>query len=276
MTDLAVLAAGFGAIPLASILLYSFRAWLDAHREVVWGGFAGVIAFLGLSHAMAFVLEGKPFLFAGNDSLGAASFLLTGLALGGLLGWFLFEGPLIRTEPASIVWATAAFLALHSFGDGLVLGRDVVGASLPVVRMDSHSTDSGVAVPREGSRRAKSATSKPKANVAVPSARWIVTMTQLRALVIVNAPSPTWATRIPKATVERRTRRSSARYHRRARTMVRRMERLVTAATRRWAYSTATSGSPRFGTMEPLHSGQSVQASPASIPRTVPPRTIVA
>src|SRR5437667_9466219 len=137
MTDLAVLAAGFGAIPLASILLYSFRAWLDAHREVVWGGFAGVIAFLGLSHAMAFVLEGKPCMFAWNGSLGAASFLLTGLALGGLLGWFLFEGPLIRTEPASIVWATAAFLALHSFGDGLVLGRDFVGASSPVVRIDA-------------------------------------------------------------------------------------------------------------------------------------------
>src|SRR5438034_9039803 len=84
---------------------------------------------------MAFVLEGKPFLFAGNDSLGAASFLLTGLALGGLLGWFLFEGPLIRTEPASIVWATAASLALHSFGDGLVLGRGCVGASIPVVRI---------------------------------------------------------------------------------------------------------------------------------------------
>ena len=137
MTDLAVLAAGFGAIPLASILLYSFRAWLDAHREVVWGGFAGVIAFLGLSHAMAFVLEGKPFLFAGNDSLGAASFLFTGLVVGGLLGWFLFEGPLIRTEPARILCATAAFLALHSFGDGLVLGRDFVGASSPVVRIDA-------------------------------------------------------------------------------------------------------------------------------------------
>jgi hypothetical protein len=137
MTDLAVLAAGFGAIPLASILLYSFRAWLDAHREVVWGGLAGVIAFLGLSHTMAFVLEGKPFLFAGNDSAVAASFLFTGLVLGGLLGWFLFEGPLIRTEPARIVWATAAFLALHSFGDGLVLGRDFVGASSPVVRIDS-------------------------------------------------------------------------------------------------------------------------------------------
>ena len=137
MTDLAVLAAGFGAIPLASILLYSFRAWIDAHREVVWGGFAGVIAFLGLSHAMAFVLEGKPFLFSGNDSAGAVLFLFTGLAIGGLIGWFLFEGPIIRTEPERIVWATAAFLALHSLGDGLVLGRDFVGASSPVVRIDS-------------------------------------------------------------------------------------------------------------------------------------------
>src|SRR5438046_5760207 len=99
MTDLAVLAAGFGAIPLASLLLCWFRAWLDAHREVVWGGCAGVIAFLGLSHAMAFVLEGKPFLFAGNDSLGAASFLFTGLVVGGLLGWFLFESPLIGRNP---------------------------------------------------------------------------------------------------------------------------------------------------------------------------------
>src|SRR2546429_7246110 len=129
MTDLAVPAAGFGAIPLTSILLSSFREWFDRHGGVMWGGLAGAVAFLGLSHAMAFVLEGKPFLFAGNDSAVAASFLFTGLVVGGLLGWVLFEGPLIRTEPARIVWATAAFLALHSFGDGLGLGRDFVGAS---------------------------------------------------------------------------------------------------------------------------------------------------
>src|SRR2546423_3824947 len=137
MPDLAVPAAGFGAIPLTSILLYSLREWFDRHRDVLWGGLAGVVAFLGLSHAMAFVLEGKPFLFAGNDSAVAASFLFTGLVVGGLLGWALFEGPLIRTEPVRIVWATAAFIALHSFGDGLVLGRDFVGASFPVVRIDS-------------------------------------------------------------------------------------------------------------------------------------------
>src|SRR5947208_13149710 len=89
-------------------------------------------------------------------------------------------------------------------------------------------------------------------------------------------PEPHLYDQDPEGDKERRTRRRSLRYHRTARTAVRRRERLVTAATRRWAYSTATRGSPRFGTTEPLHSGQSRQASPASIPRTVPPRTIVA
>src|SRR5256885_1177318 len=112
MTDLAVPAAGFGAIPLASILLYSFREWFDAHRDVVWGGLAGVVAFLGLSHAMAFVLEGKPFLSAASGTAVATVFLLVGLGLGALIGWFLFEGPFIGMESARIVWAAAASLAL--------------------------------------------------------------------------------------------------------------------------------------------------------------------
>jgi len=145
MTDLAVLAVGFGAIPLASILLYSFRDWFDAHREVVWGGLAGVVAFLGLSHAMAFVLEGKPFLSAGSGTAGATVFLLVGLGVGALIGWFLFEGPFIRMEPTRIVWATAAFLALHSIGDGLVLGRDFVGGVIPVVRIDPLTVSATVA-----------------------------------------------------------------------------------------------------------------------------------
>ena len=137
MTDLAVLAAGFGAIPLTSILLYSFREWFDRHRDVVWGGLAGVVAFLGLSHAMAFVLEGKPFLAAGSSTATATVFLLVGLALGALTGWFLFEGPFIGTEPTRIIWAAVSFLALHSVGDGLVLGRDFVGGAVPIVRIDA-------------------------------------------------------------------------------------------------------------------------------------------
>src|SRR5439155_19999466 len=72
---------------------------------------------------------------------------LPGLVVGGILVSVLFVGLLIRTEPARIVWATAAFVALHSFGDGLVLGRDFVGASFPVVRIDA-LTVSGTVVHR--------------------------------------------------------------------------------------------------------------------------------
>ena len=39
-------------------------------------------------------------------------------------------------EPTRIVWAAAAFLALHSVGDGLVLGRDFPGGVVPIVRID--------------------------------------------------------------------------------------------------------------------------------------------
>lgn len=147
MTDLAVLAIGFGLIPLASILLYSSRDWIVAHRDLACGGLLGVVAFLGLSHAMAFVLENKPFLFNGVSTFATASFLVFGLAFGGILGWFLFEGRFIRKESSRIVWAAVAFLALHSFGDGLVLGRDFVGGAFPPVPIDS-LTVSGTVVHR--------------------------------------------------------------------------------------------------------------------------------
>jgi hypothetical protein len=136
MTDLAVLAVEFGAIPLAAIALNSVRGWIAGHRDMAWGGLAGVLAFLGLSHAMAFVLESKPFLFDGESEIGSILFLATGLSVGGILGWVLFEKPLIRTEPLRVVWAATAFLALHSVGDGLVLGRDFVGSVIPSVPID--------------------------------------------------------------------------------------------------------------------------------------------
>ena len=56
MTDLAVLAFGFGVMPLAAILLYAFPETVLRHREASWGILAGVTGFLGLSHAMALVL----------------------------------------------------------------------------------------------------------------------------------------------------------------------------------------------------------------------------
>src|SRR5207249_2517304 len=59
MTDLAVLAIGLGVIPLAAILLYSFRGFVLTRREAVWGFLAGVLAFLALGHAMAGVLVNK-------------------------------------------------------------------------------------------------------------------------------------------------------------------------------------------------------------------------
>lgn len=123
-------------LPLASILLYSFRDWIARHREIVWGGLVGVLAFLGLSHAMAHVLESKVLLFGGANDVATIALLVTGLGLGASAAWFVFEGPFIRTEPAKIVWAATAFLALHSFGDGLVLGEDFATALLPVVRID--------------------------------------------------------------------------------------------------------------------------------------------
>ncbi|MGI0148674.1 MAG: hypothetical protein ACREDF_03975 [Thermoplasmata archaeon] len=137
MTDLAVLAIGFGVLPLVSILLLSFRERIARHREAAWGGLVGVLAFLGLSHAMAVVLETKSFLFGGTNEAATTLFLLVALGLGAATAWVVFEGPFIRTEPAKIVWAAAAFLALHSFGDGLVLGGGFTGGAIPVVRIDS-------------------------------------------------------------------------------------------------------------------------------------------
>src|SRR5256885_11519702 len=127
MTDLSVLALAFGVIPLAAILLYSFRATIAGHREAVWGGLAGVIAFLALSHAMAFVLLDKGFLASVFGEAATTFFLFMGLGIGAVLGWFIFEGPLIRTEPSRIVWAAVVFVALHSVGDGLVLGHGFAG-----------------------------------------------------------------------------------------------------------------------------------------------------
>src|SRR2546426_9896901 len=123
MTDLAGLAIGFGIIPLAAILLHSFRGFVLGRREAVWGSLAGVVAFLALGHAMAAVLVNKP-LF--GDAPLAIAVAVVGLVVGGGIAWLSMEGPFIRTEGSRILWLAVAFVGLHSFGDGLVLGQAFV------------------------------------------------------------------------------------------------------------------------------------------------------
>src|SRR3989454_1478164 len=142
MTDLAVLAIGLGVIPLAAILLYSFRGFVLTRREVVWGFLAGFLAFLALGHAMAAVLVNKS-LF--GDPAIAIAVAFVGLAVGAGIAWSFLEGPFIRTEPDRLIWVAVAFLALHSFGDGLVLGRDFVGGIVPSIQLDGLTVSATVA-----------------------------------------------------------------------------------------------------------------------------------
>lgn len=134
MTDLAVFAWGLGVMPLAAILLHALRRTVMGHREAAWGLLAGVVAFLGLSHAMASVLVNHS-LF--GDEAAATLLSLAGLLVGAGLAWAFLETSLIRTEPVRILGAAALFLALHSLGDGLVLGADFVGGFSPTVRVDA-------------------------------------------------------------------------------------------------------------------------------------------
>src|SRR2546426_282936 len=142
MTDLAVLAIGFGIIPLAAILLYSFRGFVLGRREAVWGSLAGVVAFLALGHAMAAVLVNKP-LF--GDAPLAIAVAVVGLAVGAGIAWLLMEGPFIRMEGSRILWLAVAFVGLHSFGDGLVLGQAFVGIVVSTIPLDALTLSATVA-----------------------------------------------------------------------------------------------------------------------------------
>src|SRR5439155_1003246 len=293
MTDLAVLAIGLGVIPLAAILLYSFRGFVLTRREAVWGFLAGVLAFLALGHAMAAVLVNKS-LF--GDTAIAIAVAFVGLAVGAGIAWLVLEGPFIQKEPNRILWVAVAFLGLHSLGDGLVLGRDFVGGVVPSVQVDGLTVGATVAHrfvegclvvvpamwgawkarPAFAGQRETRATMRADASVAVPRARWIVTTTQSFSEAIVSAPTATCVTRIAKLMTDSVTIRISGRNQSTAAMRVDNMKIPVNAATRRWMYSTRIPVSARSGTTEPLHRGQSAHASPAFIPRTVPPTTIVA
>src|SRR5207249_5628584 len=79
------------------------------------------------------------------SSLFPSTTLFRSLAVGAGIAWSLLEGPFIRTEPDRLIWVAVAFLALHSFSDGLVLGRDFVSGIVPLVQVDGLTAGATVA-----------------------------------------------------------------------------------------------------------------------------------
>ena len=129
MTDLAILAAGFGLLPLLALALLIAPDALRRHESVVWALLAGVVAFLGLAHAGAAILEGNAFLrFEASPGISAAV-AAAGLMAGIAAGWVVLGrgSPVAGLRPSALVWAAAAYIALHSFTDGLALGGAYAG-----------------------------------------------------------------------------------------------------------------------------------------------------
>src|SRR3989304_3060516 len=127
-------------MPFAAILLYLVRDLEPGLRDIAWGLAAGVIAFLALAHAMTLVLVDHALLGLLADDLSSSLVAIVGLSIGVGVAWALFEGPLIRIEGERILWAGVAFLGLHSFADGLVLGVGFVGIGGPGYRIDAAAT----------------------------------------------------------------------------------------------------------------------------------------
>lgn len=129
MADLALLAAGFGLLPFAALLLYAAAPWLRAHGTTVWGALIGAVAFLGLAHAGAALLEGHAFLVYETSPSIAAGTAAVGLLLGVGLGWLALGRTKAGEIPSlpAVAWAAAIFVALHGLTDGLVLGEAYAG-----------------------------------------------------------------------------------------------------------------------------------------------------
>ncbi len=129
MTDLALVALGFGLLPFLAVGLLAVPKGVGRHEPALWGLLLGVVAFLGLAHAGSALLEGNAYLRFETSPFASALVAAAGLAAGIGLGWRLLgrasggEGP----APSLVVWAAAAFVAVHSFTDGLVLGEGYAG-----------------------------------------------------------------------------------------------------------------------------------------------------
>ncbi len=114
-------------MPVAAMVLLVASRTIRNREGFVWGALVGILAFLGLGHTTAAILELKATYAAGPAA--AAGTVLAGL-LGGLgLGWILLgrSGRGGGPSAGAVAWSAVVFLALHSFVDGQVLGEAYSG-----------------------------------------------------------------------------------------------------------------------------------------------------
>ena len=129
MADLRLVAVVFAFLPLLALPAY----WARPYRTQTWALLAGVLAFLGLSHAMAKVLLGQGWASIVFGEAAAIAAAAAGLVLGVGIGWAL----LVRHRPgaswpSTVALGATAFLAVHSLGDGLVLGEGLAAGPTAV------------------------------------------------------------------------------------------------------------------------------------------------
>jgi hypothetical protein len=137
VSDLPWVAIGFGLMPLGGLLLYGFRDRILAHANVAWGFLVGAIAFIGIGHSTAAVLEANAFLKYALTGLGSAFVAIAGCLLGvGLFAVVLrLLGPGAGRGDRWILPAAVAYLGLHSFSDGYVLGQSYAGVGAPGIEL---------------------------------------------------------------------------------------------------------------------------------------------
>lgn len=131
MADLWILAVGFGLLPFTALVLTAAPAWLRRHESAVWGLLLGVVAFLGFAHAGAAILEGNAYLrYEATPEISAAT-AAGGLLVGMGLGWVALGRGKPGSTLAGLAGSAAAYVALHSLADGLVLGEAYAGPLAP-------------------------------------------------------------------------------------------------------------------------------------------------
>lgn len=131
VADLWLLALAFGLLPLCALLFVAAPSVLRAHEGAVWGLLIGVVGFLGFAHAGATLLEGNAFLRAEASPELSAATAAGGVLLGTAMGWMILGHPGRKASSLALATAAATYVALHSVGDGLVLGGAYAGPLAP-------------------------------------------------------------------------------------------------------------------------------------------------